>query len=436
MRLTRSFVARCGMLALSIVILFAATAFAQSEYVVFSFPATGSQGRAPEGNLVADAAGNLYGTTYGGGAASDTGTVFELVRPVPPLKQWTHKLLYSFTGGLDGAYPTAAGVIFDASGNLYGTTYSGGLFGYGVIFRVAPPTTAGGEWTETVIYSFQGQSNDGAHPESGLIFDRAGNLFGTTTEGGFDKTLSCRGGCGTVFQLSPPTTAGGSWSETVIHRFNNLNGTFPLSAPIIDAHGNLYGTTQGGGLHGKGVVYRLTPPNTAGEAWDSRTLYAFGANNNDSAYPAGGLTLHGAGLLYGTTILGGIYNDGTVFQLVPPPVAGGAWTENVLLAFSGMDGSSPVATMIFDKAGNLYGTAPDGGKAGCDNFGCGTVFRLSPPASPGANWTETVLHSFPTSRIDGLTPSGGLMLSKNGVLFGVTQDSMNTHAGAVYGIVP
>ena len=342
-------------------------------------------------------------------------------------------MLYVFTGGLDGGNPVY-GVILDAAGNLYGMTHTGGASSDGVVFRVAPPTTVGGEWTEAAIYSFQEES-DGEFPTGGLVFDKAGNLYGVLEEGGFTGNPNCIRGCGTVFQLTPPATTGGAWNETVIHSFNYSNGDFPVSAPIVDAQGNLYGTTPSGGLYGEGVVYRLTPPTTTGGPWGQRVLYAFGLGNG-GAHPMASLTLHGAGVLYGTASYGGTNNDGTVFQLVPPSVAGGAWTENILLTFGGGDGSGPAASVIFDKAGNLYGTAQRGGKAGCNNSGCGTVFRLSPPASPGGNWTETVLHSFPTSRIDGLTPSGGLLLGKNGVLFGGTLDSVTSSTGTVFGIVP
>ena len=424
----------CGMV-LTALLAGSSVAVGQSEFVIFSFIDSANQGSTPQGNLAADAAGNLYGISFQGGAFF-AGNVYELVRPVPPKKQWIQKVLYTFTWLEDGGLPSG-GVIFDSAGNLYGTTIEGGTAALGTVFRLAPPATDGGDWTETVLYSFLGGTIDGAHPNGGLVFDKAGNLYGTTSGGGFTNTSTCSQGCGTVFELASPTATGGEWTENVIQFFHYTTGGYPGSAPIIDARGDLYGTTVYGGPSGEGTVYRLTPPATEGAHWGYRVLYAFqGLLTADSAQPWGSLTLHGAGVLYGTASYGGTYEYGTIFQLVPPSVAGGAWTENILHNFGGSDGDRPVDNVIFDKAGNLYSTTIFGGRVGCGNFGCGTVFRLSPPASPGADWTETVLHFFPATQTDGITPSGGVILGKNGMLYGVTQGGVTSVDGTIFGIVP
>ncbi|MFZ0760697.1 MAG: choice-of-anchor tandem repeat GloVer-containing protein [Candidatus Sulfotelmatobacter sp.] len=226
----------------------------------------------------------------------------------------------------------------------------------------------------------------------------------------------------------------------MIHYFNFGQGSYPEGTPTFDSKGYLYGTTYEGGLHNGGVAYRLAPPATEGEAWTYKVLYAFRGTATDGYSPNGGLTLHGRNALYGTSVAGGQYGLGTVFQLVPPTVAGGAWTENILYNFANQnDGVSPVASVIFDKAGNLYGITWYGGGNGsgiCFNGGCGIVFDLSPPATEGANWTETVLHSFPASAKDGSSPSGGVIFGKNGVLFGVTELGGAGGQGAVFGLIP
>jgi len=401
MTFTRLILARIGSFAVFLSMLSGGATFAagSTEFVIYSFPHSAfAAGCQPQGNLVADTAGNLYGTAACG--ALSQGVVFQLTRPAPPITAWTESLLYTFTGGSDGAFPLA-GVIFDTAGNIYGTTSKGGAFGDGTVFELTPPATSGSAWTESVLHSFQGGGIDGTFPETGLVWDKSGNLNGVTFSGGSNRT-GCTGNCGIVFQLSPPATAGGAWTETIIHNFSYGQGAFPRGTPIFDAKGNLYGTTYLGGKYGDGVAYTLVPPATAGGTWAYRVLHAFGGgtlSDPESTNPFSALTIHGKGILYGTTIHGGLYGSGTVFQLVPPAVSGSAWTENILYNFSfaggGTDGAAPAANVIFDSAGNIYGTTTGGGGGlGC---ACGTVFQLAPPATVGAAWTETVLHSFPSS---------------------------------------
>jgi uncharacterized repeat protein (TIGR03803 family) len=436
---------RGGLLAIIVAVLSVGAAFAagSTEFVIYHFP-NGTfpitAGCEPQGNLVADNAGNLYGTASCG--ESSWGTVFEMVRPIPPSTAWTETVLYSFSGGNDGGLP-GTGVIFDAAGNLYGTTLQGGASGVGTVFELSPPATPGGAWTESVLYAFLGGTTDGAKPFTGLAWDSSGNLYGTTYQGGLNDGGYCRVGCGTVFQLAHPGTPGGRWSESVIHFFFGGRGSAPRSAPIFDARGDLYGATSSGGLYSGGLVYRLTPPTTSSGTWAYKVLHAFSGDRlstPDGAQAIGALTLRGKGVLYGTTYGGGAGQFGTVYQLVPPAVAGNAWTENILYSFSGRqvspeDGANPEANVIFDSAGNIYGTTNAGGDETNCSLGCGTAFELSPPSSAGGTWTETILHKF-INVDDGSDPSSGLVFGKNGVLFGVTlSGGRGGGVGTVFGVV-
>ncbi len=385
------------------------------EKVLHSF-GNGTDGYMPSTSLIFDAAGNLYGTTQYGGGANAYGTVFELTPAGGG--NWTETVLYSFRSGTDGAVP-GAGLIFDAAGSLYGTTTAGGP-NNGTVFELTP--TAGEGWTEQVLYRFCSQANcaDGQYPYGGLIFDAAGNLYGTTEFGGTN-------GYGTVFKLTP--TAGGGWTETVLHSFGSgTDGASPFVGLIFDAAGNLYGTTTYGGTYGVGTVFELTP--TAGGDWLETVLYSFGINGlSDGGYPWAGLIFDAAGNLYGTTFYGGTYNRGTVFELTP--MSGGGWTETVLHSFNpnnGTDGFNPYAGLIFDAAGNLYGTAYYGG-----SYGGGTVFELTPAA--GGGWTETVLRSFGNGT-DGFWPYAGLIFDHAGNLYGTTEYGGTHNYGTVFELTP
>jgi uncharacterized repeat protein (TIGR03803 family) len=243
-----------------------ALAAGSTESVIYSFPtyATGC----PTGNLVEDSAGNLYGVAAEC-ALSDPGAVFELTPPVAPARVWTERVLYAFTGGDDGDRPQA-GLIFDGAGNLYGTTGGGGTAGVGTVFELSPPASEGGDWTETVLYSFKGGSDDGATPAASLAWDSSGNLYSTTQYGGVYKNYTPEG-CGTVFQLAPPAVAGGAWTETVIHYFDGPSGFNPNTAPVLDAQGNIYGIASGGGKNVDGVAFTLTHPTSVGGAWSYRS---------------------------------------------------------------------------------------------------------------------------------------------------------------------
>lgn len=351
------------------------TGNAIQETVIHNFKG-GADGSEPRAGLVMDSAGNLYGTTLNGGSAND-GVVFELT---PSNGTWTETVLHSFTGAPDGAKPYA-GLLIGAGGVLFGTTSSGGAKGRGTIFELSP---SNGGWTESVLYSFTGKS-DGGSPRGSLVADAGGNLYGTTAGGGVAGCdIAAFGkGCGTVFELS---SANGGWQETVLHSFTGTNGdgANSVAALIFDASGNLYGTTQYGGTGsclyqgltpGCGTVFEVSP---AGAAWQESVLYAFTSNSvQDGAEPLAPLVFDSLGNLYGTTAGGGngfargsaYGGDGTVFELAP---ANGGWQEAVLHYFDGNDGARPVGGLTFGSQGDLFGTTVTAG------FDFGVVFGLRP----------------------------------------------------------
>jgi uncharacterized repeat protein (TIGR03803 family) len=330
--------------------------------------------------------------------------------------------LYSFcsvTGCFDGLNPDA-GLIFDAAGNLYGTTIGGGPSanychgGCGTAFKLTP--NADGTWTESVLHDFY--DSDGADPNASLIFDAAGNLYGTTFYGG--NLSKCGGfGCGVVFELTP--NSDGSWTESELYAFSGgADGGQPIAGLIFDTAGNLYGTSAYGGAHHRGTVFKLTA--NADGTWTESVLYSFGANGGGDA-PAASLIFDASGNLYGTTSRGGAHHNGTVFKLTPN--ADGSWTERVLQNFRSAGDSR--AGLIFDAAGNLYGTAFSGGPANG-----GAVFKLAPQSD--GNWTYSVLHFLFGKPATG--PVGGLVLDKAGNLYSTTQGCGSGCAGVVFEITP
>jgi uncharacterized repeat protein (TIGR03803 family) len=362
----------------------------------------------PTGSIVIDGAGNLYGTVNRGGTGH--GTVFELMPNAAA--GWDYKTLHTFSGS-DGDSPSAA-LIFDAAGNLYGTTASGGPLreALGTVFELSP--TANGNWTHKILHTFtQVQVGRGVHPAGALIFDGAGNLYGTTVSGG----AGCD--CGTVFKLSPSTS--GDWGETELHRFNIREGGIPFSELIFDAAGNLYGTTVGDTtMRDHGIVFELSPPPSGGK-WTFQILHKF-KGDPEGSNPSGGLVFDAAGNLYGATTYGGINHSGTVFEL--SPVAGGGWKEQVLHNFGFGDGLLPYGRLLLDSSGNLYGTtsAGAGASGACFDRGCGTVFELSPNGD--GPWTGSVLLRF-GSAVHGYAPVAGLIFDAAGNLYGTTE-----HGGA------
>ncbi len=331
--------------------------------------------------------------------------------------------------GRNGASPYA-GLILDAAGNLYGTTPNGGLYGYGTVFELSP--TANG-WTEVVLYNFcQFSCLEGSNPWASLLLDSAGNLYGTTQFGGAH-------GSGTVFELSK--AANGTWGEKVLYSFcsspNCADGSVPQAPLIFGAKGQLYGTTSEGGQgaclandSGCGVAFELTPG--ADGQWNETVLYTF-TGGDDGGTPIAGLVSDSSGNLYGNTWLAGANLRGVVYELSN---VSGVWTETVLHQFceyqSCFDGGYPKATLTFGPDGAIYGTTGAGGKQSKSNdVGYGVVFRL---ASSGGVWSENVLYAF--SGTDGNYPFGGVVFDSSGNLYGTTVDGGTSNLGTVFELSP
>ena len=404
---------------------------AQTYTVIHNF--TGGADGAGPGGLIIDAGGNLYGAASGGGLSSQNcdgtcGVVFKLKSSG---QGWVLTPLYQFQGGSDGTHPGS--VVFGPDGTLYGTTVSGGVscpsdtqYGCGTVFNLRPQPSACKSalcpWTESVLYRFAGGSNDGAIPLGQPAFDKAGNFYGATYEGGV-YTINCgfgRNWCGTVFELSP---SNGGWTESLPYMFTGGNdGANPEAGLTLDAAGNLYGTAVSNGAGEDGTVFALT---RSGSDWTENTLFSF-TGSNGGAYPAAGLIFDPAGNLYGTTEFGG-NGHGTVFELSP---SGSGWTFNQVYAFAGGFGlDGPLAPVLRDSAGNLYGTTFEvGGGANV-----GEVFELSPS---NGGWTYTVLHYFTDDHGDGGLPSGALALDAHGNLYGTTSTGGTYQLGTVWEITP
>lgn len=399
--------------------LFSTRALATSrEQVIYAFSGFPDCGNLPIASLIADKSGNLYGTTLGGGAYGG-GCIFKL-SPNPD-SSWSETVLYSFSGP-DGDGPTA-GLVFDKSGNLYGTTDRGGTYDAGVAFELS--LSPGNTWTETVLYNF-GNVDDGSDSRSELVFDAGGNLYGTTEFGGAHRG-------GTVFRLSPSPKG---WTETVLHAFwGRIQGpgpSNPVGGVVIDSGGNLYGVTLAGGNKGGfGAAYELVPKNGI---YKERTIHSF--DGYDGWMPNSTLVIDSSGNLYGTTMVGGSRLDlcpgagcGTVFELTKD--RGGKWTETVLYSL-GDNGVYAVGPVAMDSVGNLYAAATTGGFEGQ-----GSIFRLTPRRD--GSWRETVLHlfhyydrHFRTGR-DGQLPYAGVIVY-DGQLFGTTSSGGIHDEGTVFSI--
>ena len=396
----------CKTIALAaLTVTLATAALAQSETVIYSFTG-GSDGADPNGGVVLDSKGNLYGTVFSGGA-NGAGAVFELSPNTGG--GWTETVIYSFGFTTGAGFLPSSGLIFDTQGNLYGETLAGGTTGAGTIFELSPGSN--GTWTEKTLYNFAG-GTDGTVPFSGtLALDSSGILYGITQSGG---TF----GFGTVFQLVAGTN--GTWTKNILHSFaQDDDGGLPYAEQLVlDSSGNVYGTTLQGGAHDYGVVFELV--RGSGGTWSGKILHAFMGGVDGSA-PEGGVTFDAAGNLYGNSSY-------SVFQLVPG--SNGRWTENIAHEFrGGTDGSGPDSILTLDQAGNLYGTTYGGGQHR------GTVFQLTPHSN--GTWTKTILHGFTSTGGDGVFPFfAGLAIDPHGNLFGTTSSGGNSNAGVVFEVVP
>jgi uncharacterized repeat protein (TIGR03803 family) len=416
------------------VVVFAGSAAARDR-VIYNFQ--GGNDGIGSNDLIADRAGNLYGTTFNGGGSAGAGTVYELSPPALPGGAWTETILYSFSYSLLGnGIGPLAGLVMDSAGNLYGTTWLGGPQGAGVAFELSPPAVKGGAWTYSQLYAFGGAGL--SSPEARLVLDKAGHLYGTTASGG---TGGCAGGCGGVFKLAHPAQQGGTWTKTVLFNFSGSfeTGGGTSGGLTMDSHGALYGTTYSGSGGPSGTAFRLTP--TKSGHWVHTLLYTF-AGFADGAFPQAEVVFDKNGNLYGMTNYGGSGGPncfgspcGTVFELMPTPT--GPWTHTVLYAFNGgTDGGYPGRALTLDAAGNLYGTTGIGGDPSCtggNGDGCGVVFQLAPPAVQGGSWTETILDRF-AGGTDGVA-GGGLTFGKGGLLYGPAGAGANGD-GLVFSIAP
>jgi uncharacterized repeat protein (TIGR03803 family) len=445
----------------SILIGLCATSLAQTETVLYSFTGS-SDGSVPNAGLVADSAGNYYGTAFSGGSFVGAGCAFDGCGVVYRLSPngsggWTQTVLYTFTGGTDGGDPGGT-LAIDSHGNLYGTTIFGGVNGAtctseppgcGVVFELSPSSSV--PWTETVLYSFLG-GNDGFVSESPITLDSAGNLYGTTSLGGPVKACNNGYGCGEVFKLTPNGTGG--WTYSVVHFFTNgKDGGRPQSGVVVDSAGDIFTTTeQGGGStacgsSGCGTLVEFVPH---GSAYTIRLLYAFPGGRGGSS-PVGGLMLDSSGNVYGTAEGGGDLlgpckssgGCGLVFKETRG--SAGGFRASVLYTFTGhADGSIPISALIMDPTGNLYGTtfgSPTG--VGDCGFPCGEIYKLA-PNGVGA-WTQSVYYAFLGGSTGGiLNPGNGLIMDASGNIFGTTSgdgvtngnDDCGNGCGIAYEIAP
>jgi uncharacterized repeat protein (TIGR03803 family) len=368
-------------------------AYAQTETVLHSFNADGSDGYNPYAGLTLDKDGNLYGTTlYGSNLFAPNGTVFKVT------PSGVETVLYNFLGALDGSQPYYSGVIRDAAGNLYGTTLRGGTNDLGTVYKLAP------NGTKTVLYNFS-PTLDGYYPFGGVILGPKHILYGTTSTGG-------TAGVGTVYKI---TSSHKSEIETVLYNFvGQVDGCYPRQENLVLAKdGTLYGTTYSCGPFVNGTVFKLAPDGT------ETIIHSFNADSSDGVNPYGGLVFDKAGNMYGTTYQGGTFGFGTVYKITP------SGAESVLYSFKGdgTDGINPYGGVVLGKKGIIYGTTYQGGTQGF-----GTVFRLTPSG------TETVLHSF--TNTDGAHPYAGVVVDKSGALYGTTVDGGDFGYGTVFKIVP
>jgi uncharacterized repeat protein (TIGR03803 family) len=413
---------RAVLLGILIVAVLMTTVVAQTVTTIYDFGSNPHDGANPQAGVIFDKSGNLLGAAALGAIAGSNGVLFQLTPPSSGGVTWTETVLHAFKGQpSDGKVPEGR-LVMNAAGKVFGTTLQGGANDIGTVFQAMAPLTNGAPWQERVLYSFGSVSGDGINPNAGLLGANQ-VLYGVTFGGGAK-------GRGTVFQLVP-TSGGGPWIETILYSFTPVpDAAFPSSELVMDQSGNLYGTTTLGGANNLGAVYQLSPPASAGGAWTETVIHSF--NGTDGTLPSGRLQFDASGVLYGTTDGGGSRQEGTVFQLMPPAESGGSWTESVLYNFSGgRDGGNPEAGILIGNQGKLFGTASTGGSGGPD-FG-GVVFQLTPPAVVGGAWTETVLESF--GGPNGFRPISQLTRA-NGVMYGTTSAGGLFGIGTVFSVAP
>lgn len=365
----------------------------------------------PQGTLIEDAKGNLYGTTRGGGTYG-VGTVLELSPPAVSGGAWTTTILYSFVPYGSGGWVPISDLVQDKAGAFYGTTYNGGnpTCNCGVVYKLVPPTVTGGAWTESQLYAFPYDSTHGRLPaNAALALTATGTLYGVTIQGGTWNS-------GVIYQLT--TKNGKTYTEKDLYSFGDQgDGSTPNGPIALDSKGNLYGVTLWGGVFNQGTVYKYTPATLTTAATES-LLYSFGASATDGALPSGDLVFDSGGDIYGVTTSGGDANgDGTVFTLVPTAKT---YTENIIYSFIPASGTNPVAGLVWNTTNHsLYGTTTT---AGTTNAGDGTVYQLLPPTTKTGPWTEVTIYDLLYHLMGGY-PTGNVTRDpKTGTLYGTSQN--------------
>jgi uncharacterized repeat protein (TIGR03803 family) len=387
----------------------------------------GPDGSLPESALAIAPGGALYGTTYNGGISAQ-GTVFSLAPPASSVGAWTETQLYLFKNGTDGAWPTA--IVRAPNGVLYGLTsgYAEGEPTVSTAYSLTPPAAPGGAWIFQTIYTFT--NTNIIEPVSLVLVE--GVLYGTSFMGGISPFCQEFYGCGTFFSLTPPANPDAMWDARILYSFPGGNQAAWPEQVVPGPGGSFYGMASQFDIcpTGCGEVFQLTPHASPGGSWTHKQLYAF-TNANGDGQGWGGMALGSDGVIYGVTNAGGTNQQGTVFSLTPPVSPGGAWTEAILYRFGEAgDGVSPNAPPVVDSHGVIYGTTGAGGNQTC---GCGVVFAMLPPTSPGGSWTEQILHRFNFS--SGGLPGAGLSIDANGNLFGTTSAYGAYDNGAVFALV-
>ena len=390
-----------AILSLLLLLFAAAQTQAQTMTVLHNFDLR-ADGGLPYAGVTLDQQGRIYGTTSDGGTRN--GVVFRMVHSG---SGWVLTPIYTFHGP-DGSVPYSR-VVFGPDGALYGTTSSGGAGNFGTVFRLRPPATtchaALCPWTEAVLYNFTGGSDGGSPYFGDLVFDQAGNIYGTTLQGGAS-------GKGVVFKLSH---SGSGWTETVLWSFTGGGeGGYPYSGVFFDGAGNLYGTTSDGGAGGYGTAYELSPTQSG---WTENTLYSFTGNNDGTG--TGGMVMDASGHLFGMT--GGIY-PGAAYELVSQS---GNWAFNLLQSFTGTY-PGPLTSPTFDSHGNLYGPVPTGGTGNG-----GEIFKLTPS---GGGWSYSVYFDFLNG--PGYDPVGVVAFDASGNMYGTTAEGGTHSWGTVWQITP
>ena len=375
----------------------------------------------PAAGLALGQGGVLYGTTLGGGSISNyrcgyfnCGTVYELTPPAAAGGSWTETTLYSFDPS-NGGYAPASVLLRAPIGTLYGWAAYGGSAGLGVAFQLTPPTSPGGSWAQTTLYNFQGEPADPGAPIGNLALGGNGALYGATSAGGTYNQ-------GTVFELSPPASPGNPWISMVLYSFRgDGDGINPAAGVVIGGSGAVYGSTLSGGSVGYGTLFALK---RNGGVWQERVLASLGSHQERP----NGVILGSRGALYGQS------GDYGVFKAVPPGAGGGQW---VIESIAGVPNMFP-QSITLGQNGTIYLTTPQGGNStACGvNQGCGALYELLPPASPGGTWTTVLLHSFTGQHGDGYQPNAGLVVTKKGTVYGTTYYGGDNFFGTVFRYTP